>query len=116
MEQIIDQLITNFDFVLMLVVNVITYVIVKLIDELNKEKQVTTWQKRIIFIEVSIVTGSVYHFLSDVRTIVIIDSIIIAPVAWSWLAKPIAKRFGIDYKHLDRNAEQVKENGGENVS
>lgn len=116
MEQIIDQLVTNFDFVLMLVVNVITYVIIKLIDELNKEKQVTTWQKRIIFVGVSIVMGLIYHFLSDVRTIVIIDSIIIAPVAWSWLAKPIAKRFGIDYKHLDRNVKQIKENGRENVS
>lgn len=115
MEQIIDQLINNFDFVLMLVINVITYVVIKIVDELNKEKQVTTWQKRIIFVGVSIVMGLVYHFLSDARTIVIINSIIIAPVSWSWLAKPVAKRFGIDYKHLDKNAKQVKENGGENV-
>ena len=115
MERIIDQLVSNFDFVLMLVINVITYVVIKIVDELNKEKQVTTWQKRIIFVGVSIAMGLIYYLLSDIRTIVIIDSIIIAPVAWSWLAKPIAKRFGIDYKHLDRNAKQIKENGGEDV-
>lgn len=116
MEQIIMQLVDNFDFALMLILNVVTYISIKILDEINKEKNVTTWQKRIIFVGVSIVIGLVYHFLSDVRTIVIIDSIIIAPVAWSWLAKPIAKRFGIDYKHLDRNVEQIKENGREDVS
>lgn len=101
MEQIIMQLVDNFDFALMLILNVVTYISIKILDEINKEKNVTTWQKRIIFVGVSIVMGLVYHFLSDVRTIVIIDSIIIAPVAWSWLAKPIAKRFGIDYKHKE---------------
>lgn len=116
MERIIDQLITNFDFVLMLVINVITYVMIKLVDELNKEKQVTTWQKRIIFVVVAIVMGLVYYFIGDTKAIVIIDSIIIAPVAWSWLAKPIAKRLGIDYKKIDNNAEQIKENGREDVS
>lgn len=98
MEQIISQLINNFDFALMLVINVVTYITIKLLDEINKEKNVTTWQKRIIFVCVSIIIGCIYYFLSDVKPIVIIDSIIIAPIAWSWLAKPIAGRLGIDYK------------------
>lgn len=98
MEQIINQLIHNFDFALMLIINVVTYVLIKFIDEINKEKTVTTWQKRIIFVCVSLVIGCVYYFLSDVKLIVIINSIIIAPIAWSWLAKPIAGRLGIDYR------------------
>lgn len=98
MEQIINQLINNFDFTLMLVINVITYILIKLTDEINKEKSVTTWQKRIIFVLVGIIMGSIYYYLSDIKPIVIIDSIIIAPIAWSWFAKPIASKFGIDYK------------------
>lgn len=98
MEQIINQLVNNFDFGLMLILNVVTYIIIKLVDEINKEKTVTTWQKRIIFVYVSLVIGCVYYFLSDVKLIVIINSIIIAPIAWSWLAKPIAGRLGIDYR------------------
>lgn len=98
MDEIINQLISNFDFTIMLIINVVTYILIKLLDEINKEKIVTTWQKRIIFIVASIIIGCIYYFLSDVKLIVIIDSIIIAPVAWSWLAKPIATKFGIDYK------------------
>lgn len=102
MEQIINQLVNNFDFGLMFILNVVTYIIIKFVDEINKEKTVTTWQKRIIFVCVSLVIGCVYYFLSDVKPIVIINSIIIAPIAWSWLAKPIAGKFGIDYRKYNK--------------
>lgn len=102
MEQIINQLVANFDFGFMLILNVVTYIIIKLVDEINKEKIVTTWQKRIIFVCASLVIGCVYYFLSDVKPIVIINSIIIAPIAWSWLAKPIAGKFGIDYRKYNK--------------
>lgn len=99
MEQIISQLINNFDFALIATINIATYSIIKIIDEINKEKIVTVWQKRIIFVIVSIIIGISYYFLSDVKSIIIIDSIIISPVAWSWLIKPIVKKFNIDYKY-----------------
>lgn len=98
MEQIINQLISNFDFALMLIINIITYFIIKIIDEANGDKQPTTWQKRIIFLIVAIIVGIVYKFTTNISVNIIINSCIIAPVAWSWLAKPIAGKFGIDYK------------------
>ena len=98
MEEIINQLIHNFDFALMLVINIVTYSLIKILDEINKEKIVTTWQKRIIFVLSAITMGIVYYFITDIKPSIIINSIIIAPVAWSWLAKPIAAKFGIDYK------------------
>ena len=42
--------------------------------------------------------GILYKYITDIHTNIIINSCIIAPVAWSWLAKPIANKFGIDYK------------------
>ena len=98
MEQIISQLIANFDFALMLVINVITYGVIKFIDDINGDKVPTTWQKRIVFLVTAIVLGLIYKYCTDVPIHVIINSCVIAPVAWSWLAKPIAIRFGIDYK------------------
>lgn len=98
MEQIIYQLVANFDFALMLVINVITYVVIKLIDDINGDKVPTTWQKRIVFLITAIVLGIIYKYCTDVPIRIIINSCIIAPVAWSWLAKPIAIKFGIDYK------------------
>lgn len=98
MEQIISQLINNFDFALIATINIATYSIIKIIDDINEDKIVTIWQKRIILIIISILIGVSYYFLSDVKPIIIIDSIIVAPVAWSWLIKPIAKKLNIDYK------------------
>lgn len=98
MEQIINQLITNFDFSLMLIINVATYIIIKIIDDINGDKIPTTWQKRIVFLTVSIIISIIYYILCNTPINIIINSCIIAPVAWSWLAKPIAKKLGIDYK------------------
>lgn len=98
MEQIINQLISNFDFALMLIINIITYFVIKIIDEANGDKQQTTWQKRIVFLIVAIIVGIVYKVTTNIPVDIIINSCIIAPVAWSWFAKPIARKFGIDYK------------------
>lgn len=98
MEQIINQLISNFDFALILIINIITYFIIKIIDELDGDKIPTTWQKRFVFLIVATIMGILYKYITDVPTNIIINSCIIAPVAWSWLAKPIANKFGIDYK------------------
>ena len=98
MEQIIYQLVANFDFALMLVINVITYGVIKFIDDINGDKVPTTWQKRIVFLITAIILGIIYKYYTDVPIHIIINSCIIAPVAWSWLAKPIAIKFGIDYK------------------
>lgn len=99
MEHIINNIIDDFNFALMLIINVITYFIIKIIDEVNGDKLPTTWQKRIVFIIVSIAVGIIYKYTTNIHIDVIINSCIIAPIAWSWLAKPIAKKLGIDYKH-----------------
>lgn len=98
MEQIINQLVYNFDFALMLIINVITYSVIKIIDELNGDKLPTIWQKRIVFLIVAIIVGIIYKYATEIPIHIIINSCIIAPVTWSWLVKPIAGKFGIDYK------------------
>ena len=32
------------------------------------------------------------------NTTILINSAILAPVAWSWIFKPILKKIGVDYK------------------
>jgi len=99
MDELISQLLSDFNFGLIIIINLITYFCIKFVDEFNGDKIPTTWQKRIIFIIVAIICGFIYKFITDVNTNVIINSCVVAPVAWSWLAKPIAIKFGIDYKH-----------------
>ena len=83
MEQIINQLVYNFDFALILIINIITYFIIKIIDELDGDKIPTTWQKRFVFLIVAIIMGILYKYITDVHTNIIINSCIFAPVDWS---------------------------------
>ena len=97
-DYIISQLLVEFNFALMLVINVITYFVIKFIDDVNGCKVPTTWQKRTVFIIVAIIMGFFYKYTTDISINVIIDFCNFDTAAWSWLAITIAKKLGIDYK------------------
>ena len=101
LEQIITTTLNSFDFGYCLIVNVLTYIVIKLIDEINKEKEVTTWMKRLILFAIILLTGVVYYAIGqDVKLVV--NSAILAPVSWSWIFKPICKKLKVDYKQVDK--------------
>lgn len=104
MEQIIlnliPQIVDNFDFVFMFVVNALTYLIIKLIDNLNKEAPVSKLVKRIVLVTVILACTITYALVGDF-SIKLINSAIAAPVFYSWVLKPILKKFGINYSTLD---------------
>lgn len=106
METLIDQFINlfenNFSLSYMLCVNVLTYLIIKAIDDLNGDKNVSTWTKRLVMIFSCFIIAIAYKLNDNTNTIILINSAIIAPVAWSWIFKPIFKRIGIDYKKIDK--------------
>ncbi|AXF52163.1 MAG: hypothetical protein [crAssphage sp. isolate ctcc615] len=95
---ITDNIVNSFDFPFCVSVNIATYIIIKLITDYKKDKIVTTWNKRFIFLIVSIVLAVIYLFAgTDIK--IIANSIILAPVSWSWLFKPICNKFNIDYSN-----------------
>ena len=104
-SQIINTTIESFDFSFCIAVNVLTYFIIKLIDEVNGERNVGTWTKRLVLLVSIILISFVYHLAgNDLK--LIINSSILAPVFWSWIAKPICNKLNIDYcKDID---EQIK--------
>lgn len=90
---------TSFDFSFCIVVNLLTYFIIKIIDEINGKKKPSTWTKRLILFIVIIMTAGVYYFAGfDLKLLV--NSSILAPVFWSWVIKPLFKTFNIDYKQI----------------
>lgn len=102
MEKLIDfivnQIMTNFDFAYMVVVNILTYLFIKFIDTANGDKAVSILVKRLmLIISIVIVTG-VYILSGYDNKIVLLNSAIAAPVAWSWIFRPIVVKFGIGYK------------------
>lgn len=100
LTQIVQTTLNSFDFTYCLLVNVLTYIIIKTIDEFNKDKEVKTWCKRIILLSCILFTGVVYWLLGKDLEL-LINSAILAPVAWSWIFKPAFKKIGIDYKRVD---------------
>lgn len=100
-SQIINQIINNFDFSYMFIVNVLTYIIIKIIDYLNGDTKVHKLVKRICLLVSIIFVAIIYKLINYDSNVILINSAILAPVFWSWILKPICIKFGIDYKKID---------------
>lgn len=100
-SQIINQIINNFDFSYMFIVNVLTYIIIKIIDYLNGNTKVHKLVKRICLLVSIIFVAIIYKLINYNNNVILINSAILAPVFWSWILKPICIKFGIDYKKID---------------
>lgn len=98
---IVDGILSNFDFGFMFIVNVLTYIIIKVIDYFNGDNKVPTWQKRcVLVISIAAMIG-IYITAGYDNTIMLVNSAILAPVFWSWVVSPILKKLGVSYKDID---------------
>ena len=96
LSNIINNTINSFDFPFCIIVNIATYLAIKLYTDYKKKSQISTCNKRLIFLAISIITAIVYYAMgSDSKTI--FNSFILAPVSWSWIFKPICDKFNIGY-------------------
>nr|UVM98079.1 MAG: hypothetical protein [Bacteriophage sp.] len=100
-DVIIDGILSNFDFGFMFIVNILTYIIIKVIDYFNGDNKVPTWQKRCVLV-ISIFTMAMIYIASGYdNTIMLVNSAVLAPVFWSWVVSPILKKLGVGYKDID---------------
>lgn len=100
-DVIVNGILSNFDFGFMFIVNVLTYIIIKVIDYFNGDNKVPTWQKRCVLV-ISIATmASIYIAAGYDNAIMLVNSAVLAPVFWSWVVSPILKKLGVGYKDID---------------
>ena len=97
--EIIQTTLNSFDFTYCLIVNILTYLIIKIVTPENKSLK--TWIKRVILLASILSTGGVYWALGHDLTL-LINSAILAPVSWDIVFKPIFKKLGIDYKKIEK--------------
>lgn len=88
----------SFDFAFVICVNILAYFIIRLVDSLNGAKSVGTWTKRLITLGCAVVWSIIYVSLKLGEVSVILNSVILSFVFWSWILKPICGFFKIDYK------------------
>lgn len=104
-DTIISNFQANFDISFIISVNILTYMIVRFADYVNGSKSISTWSKRIIAILTSVILACLYYDLGYTNLFMLINSTIVAPVAWSWILKPIAKLFKLDYKQIVKSKQ-----------
>lgn len=96
-QNVIDTTINSFDFTYCAIINIATYTVIQTIQEVKPKLCITTWLKRFIMFIVAIICGAVYYKIGcDIK--ILFNSIILAPVSWSWIFKPICSKLNIDYK------------------
>lgn len=100
-DVIVDGILSNFDFGFMFIVNVLTYIIIKVIDYFNGDNKVPTWQKRCVLVISIAAMAGIYITAGYDNTIMLVNSAILAPVFWSWVVSPILKKLGVGYKDID---------------
>lgn len=106
-DVIVDGILSNFDFGFMFIVNVLTYIIIKVIDYFNGDNKVPTWQKRcVLVISIAIMAG-IYIAAGYDNAIMLVNSAVLAPVFWSWVVSPILKKLGIGYKDIDNTIGKI---------
>lgn len=99
LEDFIKELLSHFDFAYMFAVNVLTYLLIKLIDSVNGDKAVSTASKRLVAVIAGMGLAAIAIYLG-VDKIVIVYSFILSLVSWDILFKPILNKLNdkINYK------------------
>lgn len=98
-SNIIETTLNSFDFAYCITVNILTYLIINIINSRNGNVDMKLWSKRIILVISIIIVGCFYYFSgSEIK--LVLNSAIVTPVFWSWIMKPICKHFKLDYKQL----------------
>ena len=87
-SKVVDALIGGFDLPFMLSVNVLTWLIIKVISE---HKTVSTWGKRIIAILCGAGLAVAFYFLGSVTITTLVYSFILSLVSWDFIFNPIIK-------------------------
>lgn len=101
--EFVKSIIYSFNLMYLVVVNLATYGIIKIIDDLNGVKPVSTWCKRIVATVIGITIGYILINNYNAESEKIFYSFFLSFISWDYLFKPIVKRLGtkFDYKHKD---------------
>lgn len=104
MEQtLIKQVFDSFDIIYILMINIVTYFLIKIADYFNGDKKVPVLTKRIFLILATIIMFCVYKYNNYDDALKLINSSIAAPVIWTWILKPIINKLKIGYKQDNSN-------------
>lgn len=104
-DAIVNRILENFDFSYMLVINILTYIMIKVIDYANGEKILSTLMKRVCLCCSILLVSIIYWVIGYENYTCLVNSAIASPVFYSWCLKPILKHYKIGYNDLSNILE-----------
>lgn len=104
-DTIVNRILENFDFSYMLVINILTYIMIKVIDYANGEKILSTLMKRVCLCCSILLVSIIYWVIGYENYTCLVNSAIASPVFYSWCLKPILKHYKIGYNDLSNTLE-----------
>lgn len=97
MMELLDIILNNFDFGLIISINVLVYAFVKITEGISPEVAKLKWYKIVCTTIICIGFGLCYRQLTDIEPTKLLNSSICAPLIWDWILKPIVHKLKIDY-------------------
>ena len=100
-EEIINQILGSLNFGYIFCVNLITYLIIKFLEDCKKIKLVKVKRKYKISLAfvIGIIVGlCVFYIDSNTQPITIFYSFFFSLISFDYIFKPLMKRFKFDYK------------------
>lgn len=104
-DTIVNRILENFDFSYMLVINILTYIMIKVIDYANGEKILSTLMKRVCLCCSILLVSIIYWVIGYENYTCLVNSAIASPVFYSWCLKPILKFYKIGYNDLNNTLD-----------
>lgn len=100
MEQnILNQILSVIDFGFVFICNSITYLLIKLLEEIKFKKQTSILFKRSITLIVGIIFGLVVYSIDNTNPLKLLYSFILSLLSFDYIFKPILRKFkSFDYK------------------
>lgn len=100
MEQnILNQILSVIDFGFVFICNSITYLLIKLLEEIKFKKQTSILFKRSITLIVGIIFGLVVYSIDNINPLKLLYSFIFSLLSFDYIFKPILRKFkSFDYK------------------
>lgn len=98
MDGLFIRLFDIFSLEYMFSVIIATYFLIKLIDILNVEATVPTWQKRLVTFAVGTAAFVIFRKFTDIPTDSLIASYFAALFVYDTAIKFLIKKFNVDYK------------------
>lgn len=90
-DSIIETTAQSFDFTYCICVNILTYISITTIED-GSQRKLSTWCKRLVMLAAVFIVGVIYY-INGMDNKLLFNSAILAPVFWSWIGKPLVKRF-----------------------